>query len=515
MIPASLITENSRMIRTHSFRHVVILSLMLLALGRAIAADGVIDIAPAGTGAFLISTPGSYRLVRNFTTTDNAHGIVIAASDVTLDLGGHTITGNGVGNAIGITMSGGFSRGKVFNGTILQFNLGGIVLEGDSIIEDCIVKSCGVAGIYVSANSKVTDCEVIGTTGTGRGIQTTSGTVISNCRVNGSTGNGIQTGDNAIIENCTLIGNNTAGNNNGISAGSGSIVRGNKVASTVAASGVSKGILVGDHCQVLDNNVTGTASSGAVWGISTGNYCRVIGNTSNSNVSSGSVSYGIDAGANCLVTDNDASENKGSSFAAGIDCNGGGSVLRNSILNNSCTQAGDAMGIFGSSYCIYADNSIQFNTSGPSDGVTAYGISGGDNNQVFRNLILSNSAAGPDGSSYGISVNNHAQIADNQIVGNEALGTGNANGILMGYYSRVTDNIVNLNLAPGAGSSTGILTEGTGSLISGNNTSGHDPGRGLFISTGPNVIERNRCLDGFTIHASNPAPTADNANIDF
>lgn len=503
------------MIRTHSFRHIAILGLMLLALGRAIAADGVIDIAPSGTGGFIITTPGSYRLVRNFTTTDNAHGIAITASDVTLDLGGHTITGTGVGTSIGIALGGGLSRVKVFNGTVTQFTLGGIALDQGCIVQDCIVSACGSTGIYVGANSKVTDCEVIGTTGTGRGIRSTSGTVISSCRVNGSTGNGIQVDDNAIIENCSLIGNNTAGDNNAISTGNGCIVRGNKVASTIASSGVSTGILVSDRSQVLDNNVTGTASSGAVWGISTGSYCRVIGNTSNSNVSSGSVSYGIDAGANCLVTDNDASENKGSAFVAGIDCNGGGSVLRNSILNNSCTQAGSAMGIFGSSRCIYAENSIQFNTSGPSDGSTAYGINGSDYNQIFRNLILSNSAMGPDGSSYGIAVGNHAQIADNQIANNDAIGTGNTNGINMGSYSRVTDNIVNFNLAPGAGSSTGIITEGTGSLISGNNTSGHDPGQGLNISEFPNVIERNRCLDGFTIHASNPAPNADNANIDF
>src|SRR5215467_11079290 len=76
---------------------------MVLALGAIILApaagaradaQGPIEITQCQT----ISQPGSYKLVNNLTATGDC--IVITAQDVTLDLNGFEISGNGTGSAI-------------------------------------------------------------------------------------------------------------------------------------------------------------------------------------------------------------------------------------------------------------------------------------------------------------------------------------------------------------------------------------------------------------------------------
>lgn len=158
-----------------------------------------------GNGTISISQPGSYYLTGNLTiATAGAHGIVIAASHVTLDLNGFSLLCTSVngGDAItlgasrgcrirngmiigGTTRSGavftpnGWANGITRTGTDLDGSASDLVIRGirnDAIIgpplfsigpkfllvERCQVDTCGGDGIYAVS---VADCQVSGVWG--------------------------------------------------------------------------------------------------------------------------------------------------------------------------------------------------------------------------------------------------------------------------------------------------------------------------------------------------------------
>jgi hypothetical protein len=82
-----------------------------------------------------ISKPGSYKLVRNLTTTGDC--LVITASFVTIDLAGFTISGPGGDNfARGILADTlGITGTTVRNGSISGFGAGVALSDGNSIVE--------------------------------------------------------------------------------------------------------------------------------------------------------------------------------------------------------------------------------------------------------------------------------------------------------------------------------------------------------------------------------------------
>jgi hypothetical protein len=163
---------------------------------------------PISSAPFTISAPGSYYLTTNLNVS-SGNAITIATNDVTLDLGGWTIsstaasaTGAGIsintGNDLtilnghikgGVTNNGsgvysgpGFAGGIVYSGAP-QFNTHvsgvsisgclsfGINLDNGSgngvLVEYCTVRTVGVYGIYASVvkNSVVVDCGNVAITG--------------------------------------------------------------------------------------------------------------------------------------------------------------------------------------------------------------------------------------------------------------------------------------------------------------------------------------------------------------
>src|SRR5271166_1726035 len=80
----------------------------------------------AGSYPILLNT-GSYILGNNFTLTCSNTAFKIIGDNVTLDLGGYTITGNGAGSGIGIDGSM-HSNVAVKNGSVVKMGGGGISL---------------------------------------------------------------------------------------------------------------------------------------------------------------------------------------------------------------------------------------------------------------------------------------------------------------------------------------------------------------------------------------------------
>src|SRR5262245_46740252 len=53
-----------------------------------------------------------------------AHGLVVGASSITIDLNGHTIDGDDLGSDVGILNAGGFDGVKILDGRVLDFETG-------------------------------------------------------------------------------------------------------------------------------------------------------------------------------------------------------------------------------------------------------------------------------------------------------------------------------------------------------------------------------------------------------
>lgn len=125
------------------------------------AGRGPTRIKPPKAYPVVISAPGSYILTGNLVVPDaNTHAVLIGASDVTLDLGGFSVSGpitcsglpntcSGSGTGIGIVTGGGATNTTVRNGTVRGFGFRGLSL-GTSTIEDVRVVENGEDGIVAS-----------------------------------------------------------------------------------------------------------------------------------------------------------------------------------------------------------------------------------------------------------------------------------------------------------------------------------------------------------------------------
>ncbi|MBK8479512.1 MAG: hypothetical protein IPL39_25505 [Opitutaceae bacterium] len=145
--------------------------------------DGILGIDHGTNGAFTIKNPGSYYLTGNLTVT-SGDAITINSANVTLDLGGFTVSSSSAGSAgsgvttapgvFGITIRNGFIRGGVtsatngFNGPGLRHGIetstthnvhvedvtvqglvgsGITIASGSGIIRSCEARLCGGVGL--------------------------------------------------------------------------------------------------------------------------------------------------------------------------------------------------------------------------------------------------------------------------------------------------------------------------------------------------------------------------------
>jgi len=216
-----------------------------------------------------IAESGSYYFTDTIEYTNTA--IVVATSDVTIDLMGYTLKGPGSGYYYGIQMSD-CRNVEIRNGTVRDFYYG-IRTYGsgnDHRIVNVRAVSNTVYGIYLSASGcQVRDCTA---------------------SANGSGGIYARAG-------CSVIGNTVSGNGGrGISAGEGCTVKGN-----TAYANDNYGIYTDEGCAVIGNTSTHNTDQG---GIRVGAKSTVIGNTAVTNSGGG-----IYCGQNCMVDQNTAVDN--------------------------------------------------------------------------------------------------------------------------------------------------------------------------------------------------------------
>ena len=275
---------------------------------------------------YTIGAPGSYYVTRDLTGTSGAHGIVIAASGVSLDLSGFTLHGI-PGSLNGIHVLGSQSMINIENGgatgwggdgvntltsdktSVIMFmtrdNDGsGVQTNGGTTVLYMMSNGNGGPGLVVGDKCICKDAECCNNGGDG--IQTGSGCKIEDCVASANTGNGIKAGAGSIVTICDAQMNGA----DGIEAAVGSSVTNCNVRSNTV-----NGIEAAGQCLVLNNNASANATGIRVFSSSTGGT-RVESNNAAFNATT---NFDIASPGNFIVKNSSAGPGTGYTIVAGND----------------------------------------------------------------------------------------------------------------------------------------------------------------------------------------------------
>ena len=217
------------------------------------AAAGAVNIS---TCQILSGGNTTYKVTADLNSNNDDFCLVVAADKITIDLQGHTITGNGAGVAGISDAENSFDVVTVKNGTVTGY----------------------LIGIFLAFSTRVSVLAVTATENFVVGIWTGDQGLVKSSTATFNLEGGIVVGDRSQVQQCTA-------NNNG-SSGSGS------------------GIVALDNCLLTMN----TTNDNAEEGIATGSNCTVSFNTANNNGDDG-IDVGADGdlgGTGSLVTQNTA-----------------------------------------------------------------------------------------------------------------------------------------------------------------------------------------------------------------
>lgn len=195
---------------------------------------------------FTITQPGSYYLTGNITAQPGMVGIFVQANNVTIDLRGFALLGNGVGDdAIGcgggfadITIRSGSIRGWVKEG-IDAYNCTNVTVEGVSVVgstngygiiatenarflrctvtnsaagfiagnyssaEDCLSRSNATVGFQFGVGARLSRCTAAATTGGAPSYIAGADSIISECIARECSGDGFRVGAGGRVTRCT------------------------------------------------------------------------------------------------------------------------------------------------------------------------------------------------------------------------------------------------------------------------------------------------------------------------
>ena len=178
---------------------------------------------------YTISSPGSYYLIRTLTGTAGNKGIIVNASNVTIDLNGYALSGVPASDD-GIHLAPTTENVTIVNGTIEGWGFEGIdgssslhlhvqnvrlfrnVQSGvhtgiNGLVEDCAAYDNGSFGIKVGAGSLVRDCTASENTNDGIHAEA-GGNLIERCVSRDNGADGIHVfGGQSIVQDCVATSN--------------------------------------------------------------------------------------------------------------------------------------------------------------------------------------------------------------------------------------------------------------------------------------------------------------------
>ncbi|MCG3124995.1 MAG: hypothetical protein GIKADHBN_03505 [Phycisphaerales bacterium] len=291
-----------------------------------------------GATVYRISQPGSYYLTGNLAGEANKHGIIVAVSNVTIDLNGFRVSGDAA-SWDGIINGTNVNAVTVRNGTVSGWN-NGVNLGNVSAGEGCEVHSVNARG------NRLTGVK-LGLIG-----RATNVTAVQN----GS--EGFVVGDGAIIESCA------ARLNSGLGIVGGSHVR---IEDTSVLSCVAGGISVGDAANITDCVISLNGGTG----VAAGSGTSVSGCTARQNNGAGFL-----LGSVSTVTGSTAVRCTGDGFQVGSG----------SSVSDSSSRENTVAGFFINAGTTISRCSAQLNQS--------HGIEGSADNLILSNACDSNGATG-------------------------------------------------------------------------------------------------------------------------
>lgn len=271
---------------------------------------------------FTISAPGAYYLTTNLTGVGGSDGITITANDVSLDLGGFTLTGGGGDN--GIASVGSQSNLRLYNGTVRNWGLAGVNVGG---FRNAQIENINASGNFTSGIQSGPDTTIINCTASlnfGMGIYAGANNLVKNCAANENSSYGIQALQGSSVIDCVAGGNT----NGGIYAGG----SGCTISRNTARQNGGAGFIASPGTTVADN----TAYLNAGHGIFALSSCTITRNQCTTN----GVGAGFGAGVYCSGTDNRITENHLLSNDAGIQLDGAKNyVAGNTVQGNADNYA--------------------------------------------------------------------------------------------------------------------------------------------------------------------------------
>jgi parallel beta-helix repeat protein len=232
-------------------------SLFLLAAAPALAVAQI----PIKSLPYVIEKPGSYALVRSLTT--DGGGIIVAASHVSIDLGGFVLMGNRA-SGDGIALRGSQSDLAVFNGSITGWSGDGIEAdEGLNVnLHDLRVSGNGACGLRAGHGAIVSNVVLLANGGSG--LVSFEGLVATGLSSTNNALWGLEAGTGAVLTGNSIVGNFAGGmlveNSSRVTGNSvvnNGLLGGDRSADDCTA-GTLAGIAVsGEGSMVMDNVVTG------------------------------------------------------------------------------------------------------------------------------------------------------------------------------------------------------------------------------------------------------------------
>ena len=253
---------------------------------------------------YTISQPGSYYLTGDVMVPNGTNGIIITATDVSIDLNGFRIVGASDSLAGIISPQSGASRISVRSGWVTG-TAGGVLLgEAGNTVRDVTVSHIRGSGLVVGPGGLVDGCHATGCAAVGIGGG--RGSVITRSTASGCVNGGIYAGaDGVVITECA------ASNNQG----PGYLLNGGALVSRSSATfNGSHGFSLSNRVTITDCHASGNTGAGIHV---SGTDNRVEGNTALNNATGVQV-----AGAGNLVVRNTASGNTTQFSIANSNMNG-------------------------------------------------------------------------------------------------------------------------------------------------------------------------------------------------
>ncbi|MFT3685839.1 MAG: right-handed parallel beta-helix repeat-containing protein [Phycisphaerales bacterium] len=256
-----------------------------------------------GSYTFRITQPGSYYLTGNIQTGGLTGGIEITASGVTLDLNGFTIDGGyagGPGSPIyGVHINGTRSNVLITNGHVINCPGYGIAvsssLSSSIVLRNLTVANAGIVTIDATCPGvRMSGCTVQGVAGgAGLGVQLGAGAVVEECVLRGLGNAGLVAQDGSTITDCTVAACTGAGFN---------VFGGSTVSRCTSLGNGGSGFVIGNAC-----TVTGcTARSNTGSGFSAASGCTLHLCSADSNGAAGIAAVDHNLIDTCIATANGA-----------------------------------------------------------------------------------------------------------------------------------------------------------------------------------------------------------------